>query len=83
VHQALIGLVAEAQGAAASSGMGWPLEKYTALSIQPVRSAHGNTWNVAGWGTRMTAGNPVNSSIPKPPPAAKAGTNTWSPGSGL
>ena len=62
-----------------SSGIGWPLEKYTSQSIQPVRSAHGRTRNVVASGTSTTSGNPVNSSMPKPPPAANAGTNTWLP----
>src|SRR6266567_2994325 len=43
---------------------------------QPVLSAHGNVRNVAGSGTSTMSGNPVNSSMPKPPPAANAGTNT-------
>src|SRR5580704_9605365 len=63
--------------------MGWPLPKYTSHSIQPVRSAHGSTRKVAGSGTTTTSGKPVNSSMPKPPPRANAGTNTWLPVSRL
>ena len=39
--------------------------------------------NVDASGTSTTSGNPVNSSMPNPPPAAKAGTNTWLPVSRL
>ncbi len=52
-------------------------------SSHPVWLAHGSTWKVAGSGTRTMSGNPVNSSMPNPPPAANAGTNTWLPVSRL
>src|SRR5262249_19376236 len=51
-----------------SSGIGWPLEKKTSQSIQPVRSAHGKTRNVLASGTSTTSGKPVNSSMPNPAP---------------